>query len=157
MPALHWKTPIFHPNISTNGVVCLGGYGTHWVPSLTLPELCNMIWDMIRMKNFDIKSPYNRDAAAWVRDHGEGRFPLDQRPLRDRVFHQRAGELAGVEVVEARSRESAPTAQPPGTGGSDSVRRTDEAAKEILEEGIEVIQAREKSDSRPSAPILFIE
>src|SRR5438874_9008512 len=28
MPDLAWKAPIFHPNISTSGVVCLGGYGT---------------------------------------------------------------------------------------------------------------------------------
>jgi len=36
MPGLVWQTPIFHPNISTNGVVCMGGYGSNWVPSLTL-------------------------------------------------------------------------------------------------------------------------
>ena len=51
VPNLAWQTPIFHPNISNNGVVCLGGYGTHWVPSLTLSEMCTMLWDMIRYKN----------------------------------------------------------------------------------------------------------
>ncbi len=85
MPTLHWKTPIFHPNISSNGVVCLGGYGTHWVPSLTLAELCNMLWDMIRMKNYDVNSPYNREAAAWIRDQTVLSLPLDLRPLRNRV------------------------------------------------------------------------
>ena len=40
IPDLAWQTPIFHPNISASGVVCLGGYGTHWVPSLNLDELC---------------------------------------------------------------------------------------------------------------------
>ena len=30
IPELVWRTPIFHPNISSNGVVCLGGYSTHW-------------------------------------------------------------------------------------------------------------------------------
>ena len=39
IPQLTWQTPIFHPNISNNGVVCLGGYGTHWVPSLTLSKM----------------------------------------------------------------------------------------------------------------------
>src|SRR6266436_3207427 len=34
MPELAWKSPIFHPHISASGVVCLGGYGTYWVPSL---------------------------------------------------------------------------------------------------------------------------
>ena len=57
MPGLSWLTPIFHPNISSGGVVCLGEYGTHWVPSLDLAELCHMLWDMIRYKNFDVDRP----------------------------------------------------------------------------------------------------
>jgi ubiquitin-protein ligase len=85
MPTLTWKTPIFHPNISANGVVCLGGYGTHWVPSLTLSELCTMLWDIIRYKNFNIDSPYNREAAEWARTQTAYQFPLDPRPLRDAV------------------------------------------------------------------------
>ncbi len=67
IPNLAWQTPIFHPNISNNGVVCLGGYGTHWVPSLTLSEMCAMLWDMIRYQNFDSESPYNREAALWAK------------------------------------------------------------------------------------------
>ncbi len=84
-PALSWQTPIFHPNISSGGVVCLGGYGTHWVPSLTLDELCNMLWDMIRYKNFDTESPYNREAAIWAKNQSVFSFPLDRRALRDLV------------------------------------------------------------------------
>src|SRR6185503_15157254 len=53
MPELSWKTPIFHPNISSSGFVCLGGYGTFWAPSLHLDELCIMLWDMIRYENYD--------------------------------------------------------------------------------------------------------
>ena len=85
MPTLTWRTPIFHPNISANGIVCLGGYGTHWVPSLTLSELCTMLWDIIRYKNFNIESPYNRDAAEWARTQTNYEFPLDPRPLRNAV------------------------------------------------------------------------
>ena len=85
IPALSWRTPIFHPNISTNGVVCLGGYSTYWVPSLKLDELCIMLWDMIRYKNFDVQSPYNREAALWARDQSTIEFPIDGRGLRDRV------------------------------------------------------------------------
>ncbi|MBI4871161.1 MAG: ubiquitin--protein ligase, partial [Candidatus Riflebacteria bacterium] len=47
-PDLKWRTPIFHPNISALGQVCLGGYSTNWVPSLNLDELCEMLWDMVR-------------------------------------------------------------------------------------------------------------
>jgi ubiquitin-protein ligase len=85
MPELGWKSPIFHPNISASGVVCLGGYGTYWVPSLTLDELCGMLWDMIRYDNYDENSPYNRDAAQWLKTQGQYRLPLDERPLRDRL------------------------------------------------------------------------
>ncbi|MCI0360667.1 MAG: hypothetical protein L0211_19495 [Planctomycetaceae bacterium] len=84
MPELAWKSPIFHPNISASGVVCLGGYGTYWVPSLTLDELCVMLWDMIRYENYDETSPYNREAAGWIKNQIHYRLPLDPRPLRDR-------------------------------------------------------------------------
>ena len=92
MPELSWKTPIFHPNISAGGFVCLGGYGTHWTPGVTLDELCCMLWDMIRYQNYDIASPYNREAAAWVNDYVARQMPLDHRPLRDRV----AASLTGA-------------------------------------------------------------
>jgi ubiquitin-protein ligase len=85
MPELAWKSPIFHPNISASGVVCLGGYGTYWVPSLSLDELCSMLWDMIRYENFDEKSPYNREAAGWTKNQTSYVLPIDERPLRDRL------------------------------------------------------------------------
>jgi ubiquitin-protein ligase len=83
MPELRWLTPIYHPNISEIGMVCLGGYGTHWVPSLQLDELCVMLWDMARYFNYDIRSPYNREAALWVANQTAFAFPMDTRPLRD--------------------------------------------------------------------------
>lgn len=82
MPELTWRTPIFHPNISTSGVVCLGGYGTFWAPSLHLDELCNMLWDMIRYENYDVNSPYNREAAYWAKMQKDFHLPIDPRPLR---------------------------------------------------------------------------
>lgn len=88
IPELHWLTPIFHPNISANGLVCLGGYTTNWVPSLKLDDLCIMLWDMIRYRNFDTTSPYNRMAAEWAKNQRQFILPLDQRPLRDRpILH----------------------------------------------------------------------
>jgi ubiquitin-protein ligase len=83
MPEIRWVTPIYHPNISEIGMVCLGGYGTHWVPSIQLDELCSMLWDMARYHNYDIRSPYNRDAALWVASQTTFLFPMDPRPLRD--------------------------------------------------------------------------
>src|SRR3954462_4485593 len=102
MPELRWLTPIYHPNISEIGMVCLGGYGTHWVPSLNLDELCGMLWDMARYHNYDIRSPYNREAALWVANQSTFRFPLDPRPLRDL--------RAALGRVEGESYPLAPTA-----------------------------------------------
>lgn len=96
MPELSWRTPIFHPNISASGVVCLGGYGTYWVPSLGLDELCEMLWDMLRYRNFDVKSPYNREAATWAKAQAAENFPIDRRPIRDRVA---AAALAGSGTI----------------------------------------------------------
>ncbi len=93
MPEVRWKSPIFHPNISGNGSVCLGGYGTYWVPSLTLDELCHMLWDMVRYENYDETSPYNREAALWSKTQTQYVLPLDKRPLRDR--------LAGIALAES--------------------------------------------------------
>lgn len=84
-PDLKWKSPLFHPNISALGQVCLGGYSTHWVPSLNLDELCEMLWDMVRYANYDVKSPYNYKAARWVERQQIYKFPLDNRSLRDKV------------------------------------------------------------------------
>jgi ubiquitin-protein ligase len=83
IPEIRWQTPIYHPNISEIGMVCLGGYATHWVPSLQLDELCVMLWDMLRYHNYDVRSPYNRDAALWVASQTSILFPTDSRPLRD--------------------------------------------------------------------------
>ncbi len=111
MPEIRWSTKIFHPNISEIGMVCLGGYGTHWVPSVQLDDLCVMLWDMARFHNYDIRSPYNREAALWVAGQTEFRFPTDNRPLRDlRALQGRGGAAAGGhpprEAVSKRSTRS---------------------------------------------------
>src|SRR3954451_1853797 len=103
MPELRWLTPIYHPNISEIGMVCLGGYGTHWVPSLNLDELCGMLWDMARFHNYDIRSPYNREAALWVANQTSFLFPLDSRALRD------------LRAALGRVESQAPAPTPPST------------------------------------------
>jgi ubiquitin-protein ligase len=82
-PDLKWESPVFHPNISESGLVCLGGYSTDWVPSLTIDRLCTMLWDMVRWDNFDVRSPYNLRAASWTKRQVEYIFPVDDRQIRD--------------------------------------------------------------------------
>jgi len=121
MPELTWQTPIFHPNISASGVVCLGGYGTHWVPSLNLDELCVMLWDIVRYANFDVESPYNREAALWAKNQDDYRLPVDPRPLRDRI--------AGVAPPDAH-RKPPIAAQPRSIPPSDVLFLDDEGIVE---------------------------
>lgn len=106
MPQLTWRSPIFHPNISASGIVCLGGYAAHWVPSLHLAELARMLWDMVRYQNYDVDSPYNREAAAWVRRQTQWRFPLDDRPVRDRYLEV-ASRVAEPMAASAAQRAGA--------------------------------------------------
>ncbi|MEC9092106.1 MAG: ubiquitin-conjugating enzyme E2 [Planctomycetota bacterium] len=99
IPELTWQTPVFHPNISASGVVCLGGYATHWVPGLMLDALCQMLWDMVRFKNFDTESPYNREAAIWTKEQTTYQFPVDSRPLRNQSDCEdtRSGAVSSLE------------------------------------------------------------
>lgn len=147
VPNLAWQTPIFHPNISNNGVVCLGGYGTHWVPSLTLSEMCTMLWEMIRYKNFDSESPYNREAALWAKHQTDFKFPIDPRSIRDRI----SGVKTAIVPAELRPSviPSVPLGQPV-SGPPLSGREV-----EILETGIEIIEQRD--NHRPNQDdILYI-
>jgi hypothetical protein len=153
MPELVWKTPVFHPNISSNGIVCLGGYSTHWVPSLQLDELCCMLWDMIRYANFDIESPYNREAAQWARDQRSMVFPLDPRPLRDKVARNQYTGTMGEAV--------GPAGQPVARLGAHPHRSNSPMeAPDILFVEQEIVEA-EIVDETPLATdtpdILFIE
>jgi ubiquitin-protein ligase len=119
MPEIRWITPIYHPNISEIGMVCLGGYGTHWVPSVQLDELCNMLWDMARYHNYDIRSPYNRDAALWVACQTTFLFPIDPRPLRD------LRAALGRAAPHPEANGQAPGAVlPAGANGAHKPRRT---------------------------------
>src|SRR5258708_31093297 len=108
-----WLTPIYHPNISEIGMVCLGGYGTHWVPSLNLDELCGMLWDMARFHNYDIRSPYNREAALWVANQKSFLFPLDTRPLRD--IRAALGRVEAPTKPEGADVPLPPPAPPPAS------------------------------------------
>jgi ubiquitin-protein ligase len=116
IPEIRWVTPIYHPNISEIGMVCLGGYGTHWVPSVQLDELCNMLWDMARYHNYDIRSPYNRDAALWVASQTKFLFPTDSRSLRD--LRAALGRVESATDSVAGNQHSAPKDHANGSSGS---------------------------------------
>jgi hypothetical protein len=125
MPEIRWITPVYHPNISEIGMVCLGGYGTHWVPSIQLDELCVMLWDMVRYHNYDIRSPYNRESAIWTAGQTNFRFPIDVRPLRDlRAAQGRTGSAAENDGADpGKSRAGARRSPESGSSGENPVSR----------------------------------
>lgn len=145
IPELSWRTPIFHPNVSGSGVVCLGAYQTNWVPSLKLDELCIMLWDMIRFQNYDSESPYNREAAMWARDH-QHRFPLDQRPLRD--LHESTNAGPSTEHSENADRE-------PSSSRRESLAGSKIDSSEMTFLDVEIVEA--EIDDDPPSDIMFIE
>ena len=179
MPEIRWLSPIYHPNISEIGMVCLGGYGTHWVPSVQLDELCTMLWDMARYHNFDVRSPYNREAALWAGNQTAVPFPTDPRPIRDRreslgrvepsaptaprpqAFGPsrglldaaaEAGGAAVGRVLKLLDRRSQPAASapPPAPPENDGVL--------ILEATVDAaVVGEEPQPPRPEGDILFIE
>ena len=155
VPNLAWQTPIFHPNISNNGVVCLGGYGTHWVPSLTLSEMCTMLWDMIRYKNFDSESPYNREAAMWAKVQTAFEFPIDSRSIRDRISNP--VEVDAEPLDEVQVARFADDDQAVATASSDDVDVVD--GIEIIETGIEIIDINfeERDKQTPNDGIIFLD
>ena len=158
IPNLSWRTPIFHPNISSSGVVCLGGYGTNWVPSLTLDELCTMLWDMIRFKNYDTESPYNKDAAVWARTQTQFAFPVDERSMRDLVSgdasqdkHVPIRNVAPPPVVGTPTKfRSQPTPAPTPTPGTIS-------SDEIQIVSASVVEDEDRKDRNEPDDILFID
>jgi hypothetical protein len=150
MPEIRWLSPIYHPNISEIGMVCLGGYGTHWSPSLRLDELCVMLWDMARYHNYDVRSPYNREAALWVANQVAYHFPMDARPLRD--LRAALGRV-GPEPVKVVGPEPARAASPQPT------RKGEEAESIcILDLEIDLRPRPTTPTPRPPDPeVIFIE
>jgi hypothetical protein len=149
MPEIRWVTPIYHPNISEIGMVCLGAYGTHWVPSLALDELCVMLWDMARYQNYDIRSPYNREAAQWAAVQSGFRFPMDPRPLRD------------GRVALGRVETLTPLEEPPGPEKPAAKRPADGESVCILDMEIDLsLASAPRPSPRPAPPpeeVIFLD
>lgn len=89
-PIVIWKTPIFHPNISRTGGVCLGALMERWLPGMGLARLVRMLIEMVEWRNF-LAVPFceNPEAADWASKEdnwpfieGIGGYPL-QGPIKE--------------------------------------------------------------------------
>ena len=78
-PACFWKSPIFHPNVATkNGKVCLGILEEHYRPGMDMGELCQMLIDLARWRNYEVREYYNLEARNWALTP-EGNIAIEQR------------------------------------------------------------------------------
>lgn len=88
-PQVRWLTPILHPNIWGGGTVCLGNYGSAWTPYFKLVDMIEILWDMARLAVLNPRSAgtgaYNAE-KEWERLYREFKFPIDRRPLRDKIL-----------------------------------------------------------------------
>jgi len=79
-PDVTWLTPIFHPNIKMQAV-CHSG---QWAPSWSLAEFVSELADMARYAKYNLQSPLDTKAADWAK-RNLNLFPLDARPIRDKI------------------------------------------------------------------------
>lgn len=75
-PFCRMITPVFHPNIDPQKI-CIGD---HWSAGQSLAELIVRIGEMLCYQSYNVKSPLNAEAAAWVQRH-EDRLPLERIDL----------------------------------------------------------------------------
>jgi ubiquitin-protein ligase len=90
-PQIEWLTPIVHPNIS-GGNVCLGNYANQWTPYFKLVDMLEILWDYSRMAVLNPHGGYRQEGVTtWDKLRRDFNFPVDRRPLRDKVFKNDEG------------------------------------------------------------------
>lgn len=104
-PDVRWLTPIQHPNIWGGGTVCLGNYANAWTPHFRLVDLVEILWDMARLAVLNPRSAGTGAHHAeenWDRLRQKFDFPVDRRPLRNKVF----GNNQGSSIVRPEGHET---------------------------------------------------
>ncbi len=89
-PGVYWKTPIVHPNIN-GGSVCFGNFATAWTPNYRLADLAEVLWDYARLAILNPSHAYGGKSGSWDELRRTFDFPVDRRPLRDKVLPNDAG------------------------------------------------------------------
>lgn len=107
-PDVRWLTPLYHPNVSFSGFVNLADIGLDWSPEMGLDLVCERLWDVVRLAQFNSERAVNYSAKKWVEEQTAMTLPVDPRPLRDRaavtnrnvVKYRRRGQLEPTGIDE---------------------------------------------------------
>lgn len=96
MPQVRWITPIVHPNIFNNSV-CFGNFAGRWTPHFKLVDMAEILWDYSRLA---ILNPLSAGPGAsnqhlsYEQLDKKFQFPVDRRPLRDKLVGKNDGSSA---------------------------------------------------------------
>ncbi len=78
-PEAFWQTPVFHPNIHPfNNKVCLGALEDQYRPGLDFGKLCQLLVDIARYQNYEVREYYNQEAREWAVSP-EGEKAIEER------------------------------------------------------------------------------
>lgn len=105
-PEINWRSEIFHPNIPLDGSVSLADVGLNWNAEMTLPVICERLWDVARWAYLESCDPANSTAGNWFRQKMKIELPLDNRRFELPRSH-------GLNNVFSYRRKGAAAAKPP--------------------------------------------
>lgn len=80
-PSVSLHTKVLHPNIS-GGSICTGNFSMN--PGVRLTEYVEILWDIVRMANFNPYGGYGHSTQWHEVEKAVGGFPTDPRILRDK-------------------------------------------------------------------------
>lgn len=88
MPLLEMLTPLYHPNISSLGLIDLGGYSL----TMTLTDIVVKVIRIIRFEHFNPHSAFQRSAAEWATEN-QHLFPLERNQIvrEDNIDYRHSG------------------------------------------------------------------